>query len=274
MTAILTSPGAPVSSSAAARRRDPVTDRPSTKEHQGGPDAHRYLPSSRLHRRVRGALLRSALLVACLPPTSHADQLFGFTDDRGVFHFSDAPSDPRHAPLLAPTRTRMVRPDRGSAGAIRPGAELAKLIHDTARRTRVDPALIEAVALVESGFNERARSPKGALGLMQLMPATAMRFGVTDPFDPRQNLLGGARYLRELIDRFEALPLALAAYNAGEGAIGRYNNSIPPYAETVKYVPTVLGQYRRLQAPTEERSRALPRVFATSRSHASGVLPE
>ncbi len=149
-----------------------------------------------------------------------------------------------------------------------------KLIHDAARRARVDPALIEAVALIESGFNERARSPKGALGLMQLMPATATRFGVTDPFDPRQNLLGGARYLRELIDRFEALPLALAAYNAGEGAVGRYNNSIPPYAETVKYVPAVLGQYRRIRAPAEDRNGALPHVFATSRSQGFGVLQD
>lgn len=273
MTAILTSRAAPVSSSAAPRG-NPVTDRPWTKEHRGDPDVHRYHPSSRLRRRVRGALLRSALLVACLPPTSHADQLFGFTDDRGVFHFSDAPSDPRHAPLLAPSRPGTARADRGSVGAIRPGAELARLIHDAARRTRVDPALIEAVALVESGFNERARSPKGALGLMQLMPATATRFGVTDPFDPRQNLLGGARYLRELIDRFEALPLALAAYNAGEGAIGRYNNSIPPYAETVKYVPAVLGQYRRLRAPAEDRNDPLPGVFAMPRSQAPRILPE
>jgi len=186
--------------------------------------------------------------------------------------FSDAPSDPRHEPCSPQIGHAWFRADPGSVRATRAGAELVKLIHDAARRARVDPALIEAVALIESGFNERARSPKGALGLMQLMPATATRFGVTDPFDPRQNLLGGARYLRELIDRFEALPLALAAYNAGEGAVGRYNNSIPPYAETVKYVPAVLGQYSRIRAPAEDRKDALPRVLATSRSQASGVL--
>lgn len=238
---------------------------------QGRSDAHDYLPSSRLPRRVRSTLVRSALLVACLPTTAHADQLFGFTDDRGVFHFSDARSDPRHELLLATARARIVRPETGSPAAIRPGAELVKLIHDAGRRTRVDPALIEAVALIESGFNERARSPKGAIGLMQLMPATATRFGVTDPFDPHQNLLGGARYLRELIDRFETLPLALAAYNAGEGAIGRYNNSIPPYVETVNYVPAVLRRYRRLRALTEERSTALPPASGTSRGQASGI---
>lgn len=205
--------------------------------------ARGLFPSSPLHRRVRHALLRSAVFVACLPQASHADQLFGFTDDRGIFHFSDAPSDPRHRRLLGTDTTAARQASAPRTVPRRAAGKLSRLIDDAAREARVDPALVEAVALVESGFDERARSPKGALGLMQLMPATAMRFGVADPLDPRQNLVGGARYLRELIDRFDALPLALAAYNAGEGAVTRYGGRIPPYSETVAYVPKVLDHF-------------------------------
>jgi soluble lytic murein transglycosylase len=195
---------------------------------------------------MRVALWASIATAICVPDSSRADQLYGFTDERGVFHFSDAPSDPRHRRLIASAPT--AAPNRGARTAKprRAAAELSRLIRDAAHAARVDPALIEAVALVESGFDERARSPKGALGLMQLMPATATRFGIADPLDARQNLAGGARYLRELLDRFDTLPLALAAYNAGEGAVERHGNAIPPYFETIAYVPKVLNHYERL----------------------------
>jgi soluble lytic murein transglycosylase-like protein len=112
----------------------------------------------------------------------------------------------------------------------------------------LEPALLHAVISAESGYDPQARSPKGAWGLMQLMPNTTQRFGVSDAADPTANLQGGARYLRWLLDLFKDSRLALAAYNAGEGAVQRYGHTIPPYPETRTYVRRVLEfyqQYRR-----------------------------
>jgi soluble lytic murein transglycosylase-like protein len=121
-------------------------------------------------------------------------------------------------------------------------------IRSAARKYRVDEALIRAVIHVESGFNPTAVSPKGATGLMQLMPGTARRFGVANARDPSQNIHGGTNYLRVLLDLFNGdLRLTLAAYNAGEGAVLKYNGRIPPYAETQDYVQLVLGRYQRLR---------------------------
>ena len=114
------------------------------------------------------------------------------------------------------------------------------LIVEHARLNNVRPDLIRAVVKVESGFNPYARSPKGALGLMQLMPATARQLNVTNPFDPEQNIRGGSAYLRQLLDRYDNNEaLALAAYNAGPGAVDKYGQAIPPYRETQQYVSKV-----------------------------------
>jgi hypothetical protein len=115
----------------------------------------------------------------------------------------------------------------------------------------VDPLLIYSVMHQESSFKSRAISPKGARGLMQLMPGTAMRFGVTNIFDPRQNIEGGARYLRFLLDRFDGdVRLTLAGYNAGEGAVEKYGWQVPPYAETQEYVRRISRRYSMLQDPS------------------------
>ena len=200
---------------------------------------------------ARAGFVATALILLYSAGPCWADRLYGYADDRGVFNFSDAPSDPRHRLIL---EIHSPRPVTGSAAARaattslrRSPGQLSPLIRDAARQHRIDPALVEAVAFVESRFDERARSPKGALGLMQLMPGTATRFGVSDPFDASQNLAGGARYLRELLDRFDSLPLALAAYNAGEAAVERHGNTIPPFVETSEYVPKVLNLYERLR---------------------------
>ena len=117
-----------------------------------------------------------------------------------------------------------------------------------ARETSVDPALIHAVISVESGYNPSARSSAGAVGLMQLMPGTAKRYGVKNRLDPMQSIQGGARYLRDLKVMFDNnLHLVLAAYNAGEVAVMKYGNRIPPYRETVAYVPKVLDYYKKFR---------------------------
>ena len=123
----------------------------------------------------------------------------------------------------------------------------APLIHNTAARHRLDPALLHAVVAAESNYRPRAKSPKGAQGLMQLIPKTARRFGVTDAGDPAKNMDGGARYLRWLLDVFKDTRLALAGYNAGERAVIRHGYTVPPYRETRAYVPRVLGLYQRFK---------------------------
>jgi soluble lytic murein transglycosylase-like protein len=122
--------------------------------------------------------------------------------------------------------------------------EIRNLAADAARRHGLDPDLVVAVAGVESGFRPTAVSPKGAQGVMQLMPGTARDLGVTDPLDPAANVDGGTRYLRDLLARFDGdLSKALAAYNAGPGAVARHQG-VPPYRETQDYVKKVLSRYR------------------------------
>ena len=127
-------------------------------------------------------------------------------------------------------------------------AQYSSQILAAAKETSVEPALIHAVISVESGYNPAARSHAGAVGLMQLMPQTAERYCVTNRLDPEQNIRGGARYLRDLKALFaNNLHLVLAAYNAGENAVMKYGRRIPPYRETIAYVPKVLGHYKQLR---------------------------
>jgi len=122
------------------------------------------------------------------------------------------------------------------------------MVRQAAARHGVDPRLIFLVMQAESGFRLRALSPKGATGLMQLMPETAVRLGVTNIFDPRENVLGGVKYLRWLLDRFGGdVRLALAGYNAGEGAVQSYGNQVPPFSETQNYVRSIVMRYNRFR---------------------------
>jgi|OpeIllAssembly_1097287.scaffolds.fasta_scaffold21643_2 hypothetical protein len=135
----------------------------------------------------------------------------------------------------------------GAANSRMAPPDVARLVDVVAPSYGLEPALLLAVISAESGFRSKAVSPKGAQGLMQLMPATARRLGVRDPFDPEQNVRGGARYLNQLLRLFgNDLRLALAAYNAGEDAVMRHGRSVPPYPETQQYVTRVLGRYDAL----------------------------
>ena len=128
-------------------------------------------------------------------------------------------------------------------------------IVESGHRNAVDPLLLYAIMHQESTFKTRAMSTKGARGLMQLMPGTALRFGVSSIWDPRQNIEGGARYMRFLLDQFEDdVQLALAGYNAGEGAVMKYGNRIPPYSETQEYVRRISRRYNLIRDPMAARS--------------------
>lgn len=138
------------------------------------------------------------------------------------------------------------------AAAVRSGrfvsrAAIDRIVGAAATASGVDPALVEAIIANESGFDPNATSRAGARGLMQLMPQTAASLGVADPCDPEQNVRGGTRYLRELLERFGDARLAVAAYNAGPEAVERYRG-VPPYPETQRYVRNVMARYRELRS--------------------------
>jgi soluble lytic murein transglycosylase-like protein len=179
--------------------------------------------------------------------TSHAE-VFAFTDQQGVLHLSDVPADSRYHRVLVAPQTE-VPPAASSMGAA-PSVtsvshpEVRRIVEREARAQQVDAALVLAVIRAESNYNPQAVSPKGARGLMQLMPDTARRHGVRDVHDPEQNIRAGVRHLAWLMGRFrQDLRLALAAYNAGEGAVAAHGNQVPPYRETRQYVPRVLEYY-------------------------------
>jgi soluble lytic murein transglycosylase-like protein len=141
---------------------------------------------------------------------------------------------------------RAARNAQRKAAAERHRSQYGDLIEAAATRHNLNPALLHAVIRAESSYNPDAVSNKGAMGLMQLMPGTAARYGVKDPYDPVDNVLGGARYLSDLLDMFDSdVALAVAAYNAGENNVIKYGNRVPPFAETRDYVSKVLSYFNR-----------------------------
>jgi soluble lytic murein transglycosylase-like protein len=153
----------------------------------------------------------------------------------------------------------------------------AKLIEGAAREASLDPALVHAVISVESGYNPAARSPKGALGLMQVLPATALRYGIRNAArSPAANLRAGTLYLSDLMVLFDQrLELVLAAYNAGEGAVLRYGQRIPPFRETQQYVPAVLARYLEWREPPLRVEKIIPATRARIRiTYMPGTLLE
>lgn len=185
----------------------------------------------------------SALLVfvtATFPPNT-AGEIYEYIEQDGTVSFTNVPTDSRYRKIGSePSGTHR------SSGTYRriPTKDLETTIARHSFQHRLDPALLSAVIKAESDFNPTAVSRAGAVGLMQLMPTTALKLKVRDPYDPDENIAGGARLLRSLLDRFHGnLPLALAAYNAGADRVERYQ-TLPPIRETRHYVTKVLRFYR------------------------------
>jgi soluble lytic murein transglycosylase-like protein len=187
------------------------------------------------------------LAVVAAPSLARAD-IYSFTDANGVTHFSNVPSDSRYQLLIAAPTVAAADPSKkASIDWVARSAQYDGIIRSAAKDATIQAALVRAVIVVESGFNPRAVSKKGAIGLMQLQPATAKRYGVKNIYDPEQNVRAGAHYLSDLLTRFHSnLELALAAYNAGEEAVERYGRHVPPFRETLAYVPSVMRVYQRL----------------------------
>lgn len=185
-------------------------------------------------------LIRILLVAACaslLWPGQAEAQIYAWRDANGTLVLSDRKLDAAAqtyevagAPTIRATRPVPARTVRD---------RFEPLVLENATRNNLRPELIRAVIQVESGFNPRARSPKGAMGLMQLMPATARAYNVRNPYDPKANIAAGVKHLKTLIDKW-GVELALAAYNAGEGAVKKFNG-VPPYRETRKYVTKILS---------------------------------
>jgi soluble lytic murein transglycosylase-like protein len=192
-------------------------------------------------------LLAGALTLAVMAPSAEAD-VWKFVDRDGVVHLSDRPMGPGSELLVrgkkrvknGTTAARRARPFRADNEK-----RFTHLIDRVSRELSLDRNLIHAVVRVESAFDPHAVSRAGAVGLMQLMPQTAERYGVRDSRNPTQNVYAGVLHLRTLIQQFNDVVLALAAYNAGENAVISYGYKVPPYPETQNYVRKVLTFYRQ-----------------------------
>ena len=222
--------------------------------------------------RTLGRIAALAALLAAAAPAC-AD-VYSFVDEDGTVRFSNKPDDPRYKLYLRePTEYKLrdakefrnlrnpgdfrlraawgKRPDLLENPALE-GKPFQEHVIVAAKNTQLDPALIHAVITAESNYNPNAVSDKGAVGLMQLMPDTARRYGVKgkEMRHPEKNITAGAQYLADLIRMFDGdLKLALASYNAGENVVLRYGRKVPPYAETQAYVPRVLRVYDQLRLP-------------------------
>jgi soluble lytic murein transglycosylase-like protein len=223
-----------------------------------------------------------AALVAWTWPSQADAQIYAWRDANGTLVLSDRSIDApttvykvSGSPKYVTTRPAEVISEDNQDNQFEP------LIQEHAERQSLRPELVRAVIQVESGFNPRALSPKGAMGLMQLMPATARSLGVNNPWDPAQNIRGGTDYLRRLLDEYDGNEeLALAAYNAGSGAVAKYGRRIPPYRETRDYVRKVGAAAGESPAPSGKKliiyktieihdGRAVPRYSSEKPSSGS-----
>lgn len=198
------------------------------------------------------------LLLACLLPLAVRADVYTYTDENGVVHITNKPPKGKKAKLLVEGKEKEPNKEKLGSGVASASALPAALpaaaapydpiLREAAEAYDLPLALLRAICHSESAFQPTAVSPVGAQGLMQLMPATSARMGVVDPFDPRDNIMGAARYLKWLSERFGGdLVLVISAYHAGEGAVDRAGG-IPPYESTRSYLVTVLSRYYRYKS--------------------------
>ena len=193
------------------------------------------------HWRWLGVVALTVVVLAAAVPAPRAD-IYMYRDANGVMHFTNTPVSAKYRIYVRSSQPRW-RPSPGSR-------RYDRIIQDASQRYGVDFSLLKAIIRAESSFNPVAVSRKGARGLMQIMPENFNTLEIQDPFDPRQNIMGGARYFRTLLDRYQGkLALTLAAYNAGPTAVDRYQR-IPPFVETQDYVEKVLRYYRYYKSNT------------------------
>jgi soluble lytic murein transglycosylase-like protein len=201
---------------------------------------------------VRRALFILAIFIlSAIPLAAQTYQVdnFDFPNAVKIQPPKATPSKPGSTPKrLVHLTSQIINPSLG--GFTTGNSDVDNYIVDSGKRNSVDPLLLYSIMHQESSFKARAMSYKGARGLMQLMPGTASRFGVTNIWDPKQNIEGGARYMRFLLNLFSGdVRLALAGYNAGEGAVMKYGNQVPPYSETREYVRRIGNRYSLIRDP-------------------------
>jgi soluble lytic murein transglycosylase-like protein len=197
--------------------------------------------------KIKGVLKRLPLLIImlCVAFVSEAE-IFKYRGTDGSILFTDKPVKGGYRLLWRSGQEKRRRSQYSLVRMRKNKAKVSPYIDEIAKQYHLHPGLLHAIVRVESAYNPKALSRKGAQGLMQLMPATAKRYGVDNSYDPQQNLQGGAKYLKDLLKLFEFdIKLALAAYNAGENAVLRHGNKIPPYPETKSYVKKVLDEFER-----------------------------
>ncbi|MEW6615408.1 MAG: lytic transglycosylase domain-containing protein [Thermodesulfobacteriota bacterium] len=198
---------------------------------------NRKKPQTKMFKKcsTKKANLFNLILVLGILSISYSISLadiYSFTDKNGVVHFTNVPTDPRYKLII--------KEKHFDSRSINYGSLISKI----SDKYMVDDTLVRAIIKAESDFNHKAVSNKGAMGLMQLMPGTAEDMDVNNPFDPEENIEGGVRYFKWLLDRFkDNLPLAIAAYHAGGDAVIRYSG-IPPFDSTQKYVKQVLKYFK------------------------------
>ncbi len=216
-----------------------------------------------MHLKEGFLFLLACIAVEVLGNNASGQELYSYLDENGVQVYTNIPPvgyewstyvrDPMHAPLEAGNPVKKSNP----------ATAIDSIIEKYAREYELDPSLIRSMIATESGFDPKAVSPKGALGLMQLMPSTAERLGVSNPFDPDQNIRGGAQHFRSLLNSFDNnLILSLAAYNAGENLVQRLGR-VPEIRETHNYIHSVTKRYgkKELEANTEEEEATRAQMF-------------
>jgi soluble lytic murein transglycosylase-like protein len=186
------------------------------------------------------------LIVMCLVPLCGYSGIYGYVDDRGVYHFTNImPVGKKYKTIIPDQNATVLVPERDNNN-------YDTLIMHHSTRHGVDPLLVKAVMKAESNFNPYARSPKGAQGLMQLMPDTAKLMSVDNPFDPDDNIKGGTKYLKFLDEMFQGdMELMLAGYNAGPNRVLEHNMKVPPIEETKTFIKRVKEYYKKIKKPNE-----------------------